>query len=93
MAEERASEAIEQSRYVQIVILPEEEKWLVKYKDQDRLCPDRRSARKIAIQLAYESGQSGTPARVVLQRRDGKTVPIWVFGRDEPESVKTGPAS
>jgi hypothetical protein len=78
------TDAIERSRYVQIVILPEEGKWLVKYKDQDRICADRSSARKVAIQLAYESGQSGSPARVMLRRRDGKLVPIWAYDRDPP---------
>jgi hypothetical protein len=84
MTNHREADQIERVPYVQILILPTEIKWLVKYKDQDRVCSDRCSARRIAIQLAHESTKNGGPAQVVLRRRDGKMVPIWASGRDDP---------
>jgi hypothetical protein len=65
----------------QIIVRSRGGKWHIHWANSDQVFAEEAFAVRAAIELAHESGKSGSPACVVLIKRKAPTI-VWTYGVD-----------
>ena len=75
-----------------VKVLPDGERWKVRYNFYSKFYPTRHEAIRSAIDTAHAAAQLQQDAEVLLQEGDESAVVIWVASRDSYPPPEGWPA-
>ena len=74
----------------QVIVLKNKGRWVLRHAGGEKPHPTQVAALKAAVEIAYQSGKNGRPAKVMLvDAKLGLARAFWTYGQDTyPASFK-----